>query len=106
VLTLVAVVLAFTVLDGPARWALIAVGATLDIAESLGFLWWSRRRRAAVGVETLLGASGVVVTSCRPVGQVRVAGELWSARCEDGADPGETVTIDGVEGLVLAVRAP
>jgi membrane protein implicated in regulation of membrane protease activity len=106
-LTLVAAVLGFVFLDGAARWAVIATGAALDVAESLGLLWWSRRRRPAVGVETLVGAPAVVVTACRPVGQVRVAGELWSAHCEPGADPGDRVTIERVDGLTLTVtQAP
>jgi membrane protein implicated in regulation of membrane protease activity len=103
VLTLVAVALAVFVLDGPWRYAAVVTGVTLDIAENLVLLWWSRRRRAAVGVETLVGAPGVVVTPCRPLGQVRVAGELWRAECLEGADPGDQVEVRAVDGLTLRV---
>jgi membrane protein implicated in regulation of membrane protease activity len=32
-----------------------------------------------------------------------VHGELWEARCDDGADAGETVHVDAVDGLALVV---
>jgi membrane protein implicated in regulation of membrane protease activity len=105
-LTLVVAVFAFAFLEGPWRWAAIAGGAAVDIAESLALVHWSRRRRSAVGVETLVGAAGRVVTVCRPNGQVRVAGELWRARCDDGADPGEEVVVTAVDGLTLTVSGP
>ena len=37
-------------------------------------------------------------------GQVFVNGELWRARCEDGADPGTRVKVLAVDGLTLDVR--
>jgi membrane protein implicated in regulation of membrane protease activity len=103
VLTLVSILLAVFVLDGPWRYAAVVTGVTLDIAENLVLLWWSRRGRAAVGVETLVGATAVVVTPCRPRGQVRVAGELWAAECPEGADPGDQVEVRAVDGLELRV---
>jgi membrane protein implicated in regulation of membrane protease activity len=39
-----------------------------------------------------------------PVGQVRVRGELWEARCSDDADVGEAVRIVRIEGLTLVVE--
>ena len=38
-----------------------------------------------------------------PVGTVRVNGELWAARCAEGAASGETVRVNGVDGLTLVV---
>jgi membrane-bound ClpP family serine protease len=43
------------------------------------------------------------VTECRPRGQVRVRGELWEAVADHGADPGDTVRIEAIEGLTLIV---
>jgi membrane protein implicated in regulation of membrane protease activity len=34
---------------------------------------------------------------------VRVRGELWEARCDAGADPGDTVRIDALDELTLVV---
>jgi membrane protein implicated in regulation of membrane protease activity len=45
-----------------------------------------------------------VAVSCRPEGQVRVHGELWRARCEEGADAGDEVVVERLEdGLTLIV---
>jgi membrane-bound serine protease (ClpP class) len=97
------ILLAIFVLPSP--WGLLAVvaGGTLDVAESLVLLRLSRRRRAVTGAEALLGATAVVVEPCFPVGQVRVRGELWRARCEDGAAAGEDVVVTAVDGLTLEV---
>ena len=57
-----------------------------------------------VGAETLIGAVAEVVSTCRPDGQVRVQGELWRARCEEGADRGETVRVVDRDGLTLRVE--
>jgi membrane protein implicated in regulation of membrane protease activity len=35
---------------------------------------------------------------------VRIGGELWEARCADGADAGETVRVVGLSGLTLLVE--
>ncbi len=90
----------------PSPWGIVAVftGGLLDIGESLVLLRWSRRRRVATGAEAMIGLTAVVVTPCRPVGQVRVAGELWAARSSAGADPGAEVVVRGVKGLTLLVE--
>jgi membrane-bound serine protease (ClpP class) len=92
------------VLPGP--WNLIAAAACLvGFGGEVGF--WNRRvqaRKATMGVETLVGRTATVSRSCRPRGQVRVAGELWEARCDAGADPGDKVRVVAVEGLTLAVE--
>jgi membrane-bound serine protease (ClpP class) len=102
-LLLGAILLAIFVLPSP--WGIVAVvvGGLIDVAESVAFLWWSRRRRAVTGAEALVGATAVVVTPCRPLGQVRVAGELWAARSAAGADPGDEVVVRGLDGLTLLV---
>jgi membrane protein implicated in regulation of membrane protease activity len=35
---------------------------------------------------------------------VRIQGEVWSARCDAGADAGDTVIVRSVEGLTLVVE--
>jgi membrane protein implicated in regulation of membrane protease activity len=92
------------VLEEPWNWVVVAVGATLEIAETGLFVWWSKRRKAAVGTETLVGRRAIVSVDCRPHGQVRVAGEIWQARCEAGADVGEAVVVREVRGLTLVVE--
>jgi membrane protein implicated in regulation of membrane protease activity len=103
-LFLLGVALAVFVLPSP--WGLLAigVGAALDVSETFLFLWWSKRRRALVGVEALVGRRAVAVGELWPVGQVRVNGEIWSARCEGGCVAGTPVVVRGVDGLVLVVE--
>jgi membrane-bound serine protease (ClpP class) len=99
-----AILLALFVLPSP--WGIVAVAgaAVLEVGETAFWIWLSKRRRPQVGAEALIGATAEVVTACRPVGNVRVVGELWRARCEAGADPGDTVRIRGLEGLTLVVE--
>jgi membrane protein implicated in regulation of membrane protease activity len=99
----VALLLAIFVLPSP--WGVVAVVASLvvEVGEAWFWIWLSRRRRSVVGAEALVGARAVVVTPCRPEGQVRVAGELWRAICRAGADTGEVVQVERVDGLTLIV---
>lgn len=100
----ISVLLALFVLPHP--WGLVAmvVGGALDIAETGLFIWWSKRRKAAVGTETLVGREGVAVGDLWPEGQVKIRGELWKARCAAGCDAGTTVVVRAVEGLTLVVE--
>jgi membrane protein implicated in regulation of membrane protease activity len=94
----------------PSPWGYIAVAAAAvyEVAEFGVLIWYSRRRRATTGAEALPGTVGTVVTPCRPLGQIRVEGELWRARCEEGADPGETVVVDslGPDLTLIVHRGP
>jgi membrane protein implicated in regulation of membrane protease activity len=99
VLLLGGILLAVFVVPWPWGLVTIIVGGLLDIAESVVFMRWSRRRRSSVGVESLVGQRAVVATPT----QVRVAGELWEARSGRPLVPGEEVTVRRVEGLTLVV---
>ena len=89
-------------------WGLVVV--VLAGAAEVGEVWlwwrWSRRRRPAIGIEAMIGSRATVTTPCRPLGQVRLRGELWTARCDGGADTGDEVEVVGVEGLTLVVGRP
>jgi membrane-bound serine protease (ClpP class) len=105
-ITLVALGLALTVL--PTTWGVVlVVGAALvDIAETVVLVRWSRRRRAAVGSETFLGKTAVVVQGVSAQdGQVRIDGELWRARAQDSIPRGAAVIVVGIDGLVLEVES-
>jgi len=103
VLTIVAVALALTVLPSP--WGIVAVASALavDVVEVAYFARWSKRRRAAVGAETLVGRTAVVVRALAPRGQVKLDGEVWEARAAAEVAPGEEVVVTGRDGLVLDV---
>jgi membrane protein implicated in regulation of membrane protease activity len=104
VAVLAAILLAIFVL--PPHWGLVAilVGLTIELGEAGFWIHLSRRRRAVTGAEGLIGATARVVEPCRPWGRVRVHGELWQAHCALGADAGQTVHIQRVDGLVLHVE--
>jgi membrane protein implicated in regulation of membrane protease activity len=82
----------------------IAAGLTVEIGEAAFWVWLSKKRKPAIGAEALAGAEGIAVTACRPSGRVRVAGEVWRATCSEGADAGDEVVVERVEGdLTLLV---
>jgi membrane protein implicated in regulation of membrane protease activity len=101
---LIAILLALFVL--PAPWGLVAVAAAgaLEVVEAWVFIAWSRRRRPAVGAETLVGKRAQAVSDLLPEGQVRLEGELWRARCERGARMGDSVVVQAVDSLTLVVE--
>jgi membrane protein implicated in regulation of membrane protease activity len=103
---LIAVLLALFVL--PAPWGLVAVAgaAALEVVEAWVFIAWSRRRRPVVGAEALVGRSVQAVNDLLPDGQVRLGGELWRARCDQGARMGDSLVVRAVDGLTLVVEPP
>jgi membrane-bound serine protease (ClpP class) len=80
----------------------VAIAVSLFFAFALAKVVQIRRRPAAVGQNTMVGAHGEV----RGEGLVSVRGELWKARDAQGADlnPGDEVEVVGTEGLSLVVR--
>jgi membrane protein implicated in regulation of membrane protease activity len=104
VLFVAAILLALFVLDRPWDAVVLAAAAVVELAEMSFWIRFSRRRRIQVGAETLVGGEGEVVRECRPLGQIRLDGELWEARCEQGADIGERVRVVGRDGLTLVVE--
>jgi membrane-bound serine protease (ClpP class) len=90
----------------PSPWNVIGfvAGLVLFVPE-VGF--WNRKvrnRPVESGAETLIGTQAVVASPLHPTGQVRIDGEIWEARCEQGADPGQTVTVVGRDRLTLLVE--
>jgi membrane protein implicated in regulation of membrane protease activity len=94
---LAAILVALFVTDGALDYVVIAVGASVELGESWAWWRWSRRRRAAVGVETLVGR----VVEIDVDGWARVDGERWAV---SGAGPGERVRVVAVDGLTLRVE--
>ena len=101
---IIALALALFVLPSPWNVIAVAVAALWELATALIGLWWSQRHAAKVGVEALMGREVEVRTACRPLGEVRVRGEIWQARCDEGADAGDPVRIVGLDGLTLLVE--
>jgi membrane-bound serine protease (ClpP class) len=100
---LVAIVVAFVFLPWPWNLLVILAGALIEVGELTWGLRLARRWRPRTGAEAMIGERAEVIAACRPVGQVRVSGERWQARCDEGAAVGETVRIERIEGLTLVV---
>lgn len=103
-LLLLAIAAAILWLEAPWGWVVVAGAAVVEIGETFFWFWYTRRRRAKVGAETMIGRTAVVTAACLPEGQVKIDGEIWKARCEEEARSGEEVTIVGLEGLTLLVQ--
>jgi membrane protein implicated in regulation of membrane protease activity len=103
VLLLLALLLAFFLLPSPWGWVFVLVAAAWEGFQVVYGLRWARKPKA-VGPELLVGSVGEVVDACRPDGTVRVAGELWQAHCEEGAQRGDGVVVTARDELVLTVR--
>jgi membrane protein implicated in regulation of membrane protease activity len=99
----IAVILAILFIPWP--WSLVAIlgGVLIEIGEVVWGLRLARRWKPKTGAEAMIGKEADVVAACRPLGEVRVHGELWRASCDEGADRGERVRIERIEGLTLVV---
>jgi membrane protein implicated in regulation of membrane protease activity len=108
VLLVLAILAAIFLLPSPWSYVVVIAAAVFESAELAFFVWYSKRRQATTGADAFAGAKGVVVQACRPIGQIRVRGELWRARCEEGADPGEAVVVEslGPELTLFVHRDP
>ena len=99
----VAIVLALIFLPWPWNLVMILGGLVIEVGELAWGLSLARRWKPRTGAEAMIGEEATVVSACRPLGEVRVQGELWQARCDEGADAGETVRIERLDGLTLVV---
>jgi membrane-bound ClpP family serine protease len=104
VLTLAAILLAVFVL--PAPWGGIGIGVAVavDVAETVVLFRWNTRRRAQVGIETLVGRTAITVGRLDRQGQVKLDGEIWDARIDGAVGVGVPVVVVGVDRLTLLVE--
>ena len=88
-------------------WAVIAAAAgttTAFFAFIIGAGLRAQRRRVTTGSQGMVGLAAVVTERLAPGGRVRVGDEWWNAVSSMPLEPGTTVEITGVDGLVLRVR--
>ena len=64
----------------------------------------SRDASPVSGMEAMIGQKAEVKQGLNPQGLVLLRGEIWKAHCEDGADVGETVVVEVVEGMKVTVK--
>ena len=93
---------ALTVNPGLIAVVVVIVAAFLILV--IGAVVRGQRKRAATGIEALVGKIAVVKSELNPKGTVLVEGELWSASVDDGrVEPGEEVIVTKVDDLKLIV---
>jgi membrane protein implicated in regulation of membrane protease activity len=100
---LISILLAFFV---PYPWNILVVigGASIEVLEVIWGRRLAKRWRPQTGAEAMIGEHAVVVTACRPTGQVRINSELWEATCAAGADVGDETVVRSIDGLTLIVE--
>jgi membrane-bound serine protease (ClpP class) len=76
-----------------------------------GFFWVVTRKvleaeqtRPSHDLEALIGRTGEAKTDIHEEGTVQVAGELWTARCDESISEGTRIRVVGREGFVLQVE--
>lgn len=94
--------IAIVFFDGIWRIVIIATVALIELAEIAVWLKW-RKVKATTGAEGIVGMKGIALGECRPEGQVQVKGQIWKALCLEGADEGDEIVVESVEGLRLTV---
>lgn len=99
---ILSIILSFFV-SSPWNVVVIVGGVIAEVGEIVWGRRLAKRWRPRAGAEAMIGKTAEVVADCHPKGRVRVAGELWAARCSAGADVGETVRIAALEELTLVV---
>jgi membrane protein implicated in regulation of membrane protease activity len=104
VLLILVLILALIFLPMPWSLLVIAVAAVLELSLWFFGIRYSRRRKAQVGVQTMIGLVGEAISTLAPEGQVKVDGEIWQARAEEGARAGDHVRVTAVRGLMLDVE--
>ena len=83
----------------------VAIVALLVFAVVVRKIAVAMRRPHATGLNSLIGATGVVRSPLEPFGQVKVNGELWRARSDEGELlDNEQIEVERIEGLTLVVR--
>jgi membrane-bound serine protease (ClpP class) len=103
VLLIIAIVLALIFLPWPWSLSVIIAVAIFELSLMTFGIRYTRRRRATVGVQTLVGTTAEVITPLTPKGQVRLNGEIWEAHATRSHAQGETVRVLAVNGLTLEV---
>jgi membrane-bound serine protease (ClpP class) len=92
---------------GVNRWLLAGVTGSMALAllYLVRVVVQSRRGGTEDQRPSLIGQTAIVASKLAPRGVVRVGNETWTAISENGTviAPGETVTVTGIDGLILTV---
>lgn len=88
-------------------WSVIipaVVFTVLFFVFAIGMGVRAQRKKPVTGVEGLVGETGEAITDLKPNGEVRVHGEIWTARSDEGTIKGGAgIRVKKVENLLLTV---
>jgi membrane-bound serine protease (ClpP class) len=101
---LLAILLALIFLSWPWSVLVIVAAAAFELGLIVTGRHYAIHRRAAVGVETLIGKTAQAITTLDPDGQVKVNGEIWRGHAIHTVPAGTTVRIRAVHELTLEVE--
>ncbi|HEY4824416.1 MAG TPA: NfeD family protein [Solirubrobacteraceae bacterium] len=101
---IITLVLALIFLPWPLSLVVIAIAAGCEATLAALGIRYARRRRAQVGVQTLIGRTAEVIAPLSPLGQVKIDGVIWEARGAGAAPVGALVRITRIAGLTLEVE--
>lgn len=83
----------------------VAIVALLFFVVVVRKIALAMRQPHSTGLSSLIGAKGVVRSPLEPLGQVKVNGELWRAKAEEGELlKDEPIEVVDIEGLTLIVK--
>ncbi len=81
---------------------IVLVGGFFVVVAGVAFR--ALRTKPVSGADGMLGETGTVKELIEPEGLVFVHGEYWRAFSEERIEPGESVEVTGINGLLLNVR--
>lgn len=81
----------------------VALGGTVLLAGSYGLA--AQARKVVTGREGIIGSTAQVLSWANGAGHVLVEGERWQAVSGDDLQPGDSVKVTAVDGLVVRVKS-
>ena len=88
-------------------WVPVSIMVAWLVAGTWLFIFTTRtlKQQAPVGLPSMVGCKGKAAGRLAPEGMVKIKGELWSARSEEGdIENGDSILVIGEDGLKLLVR--
>lgn len=84
--------------------AAFAVASIAIFVFSVGAALRARSRRVVSGRDAMIGATAIALGDFEGHGRVRVHGEIWQAESPVAVAQGDTLTVTGLDGLLLRVE--
>ena len=94
---------------------IVTMAAVTAVTFAVCLIWikpqFDKRRGSEIlhtNIDSYIGKEGIVIKDINPVlgvGQVKVAGQVWSAKAESSIPEGTSVTVMGIEGVKFIVEA-